>query len=148
VDECGVENYMARKRARSPRGKRVVVSRPGKRFKRINVVAGQCGSEVIGETQYAWTTDSRWFMVWFEWYLCPFLRPGSVIIMDNARFHNKPQLEQIAHFYGYRILWLPPYSPDKNPIEQLWANLKNWLCNWSHLYTSIQEAIRDYFEKE
>jgi len=139
---------MARNRARSPRGERVIVSRPGKRFKRINVVAGQCNSEVIGEVQYQWTTDSRWFEVWFEWYLCPNLRANSLIIMDNARFHRKIPLERIANFYGYKILWLPPYSPDKNPIEQLWANLKNWLRNWSYLYSTIQEAIWDYFKKE
>lgn len=139
---------MARNRARSPKGQRVIVLRPGKRFKRINVVAGQCNSEVIGKFQYQWTTDSRWFEVWFEWYLCPNLRANSLIIMDNARFHRKIPLEKIANFYGYKILWLPPYSPDKNPIEQLWANLKNWLRNWSHLYPTIQEAIWDYFQQE
>ena len=137
---------MARNKARSPKGERVIVARPGKRFKRINVVAGQCGSEVIAETQYPWTTNSRWFEVWFEWHLCPNLRPNSVIVMDNAKFHRKVPLEKIASYYGYKLLWLPPYSPDKNYIEQLWANLKNWLRLWSHLYTSVQDAIQDYFQ--
>lgn len=139
---------MARNRARAPRGERIVVPRPGKRFKRINVIAGQCGSEVVGEVQYQWTTNSQWFEVWFEWHFCPNLRANSLIIMDNARFHRKTPLEQIANFYGFKILWLPPYSPDKNPIEQLWANLKNWLRNWSHHYPSIQEAITAYFKSE
>lgn len=137
---------MARTRARSHRGKRVVVLRPGKRFKRLNVVAGQCGDEVIGEVFYDWTTDSRWFEVWFEWYLCPNLHPRSLIIMDNARFHRKNEIERIAKLYGYTILWLPPYSPDKNPIEHLWANLKNWLRKCAHLYASIQDALIDYFK--
>lgn len=66
--------------------------------------------------------------------------------MDNARFQRKFQLEQIAKFYGYKILWLPSYSPDKNPIEQLWANLKNWLRNWAHRYSCIQDALWDYFK--
>ena len=148
MDECGVESYMARNKARSPKGERVVVKRPGKRFKRVNVVAGQCGNEVIGEMQYSWMTDSRWFEVWFEWYLCPHLPPNSLIIMDNARFHRKIQLEKIATFYGFTLLWLPPYSPDKNPIEQLWAILKNWLRLWSHRYPSIQDTIRAYFESD
>lgn len=146
VDECGIDQYMSRSRARSPRGERVVLPRPGRRFKRLNVIAGQCGTDVIGETFYDWTTDSRWFEVWFEWYFCPNLRHKSVIVMDNARFHRKPQLQQIAKFYDCTILWLPPYSPDKNPIEHLWANLKNWLRNWTYLYSSIQDALLDYFK--
>ena len=137
---------MARTRARAPRGKRVVVLRPGNRFKRLNVVAGQCGDKVIGEFFYDWSTDSRWFEVWFEWHLCPNLRSKSLIIMDNARFHRKPQIERIAKFYGFSVFWLPPYSPDKNPIEHLWANLKNWLRNFAHLYPSIQDAVVDYFK--
>ena len=137
---------MTRTMARSPKGKRVVVFRPGRRFKRLNVVAGKCGDEVIGEFFYDWTTTGCWFEVWFEWYLCPYLRPMSLIIMDNARFHRKKELERIAAFYGYTILWLPPYSPDKNPIEHLWANLKNWLRKCAHLYKSIQDAVVDYFK--
>lgn len=139
---------MARSRARAPRGKRVVVMRLGKRFKRLNVIAGQCGNQVIAQYSYDWTTNSDWFEVWFEWHLCPQLRALSVIVMDNARFHRKLQLEKIASFYGYRILWLPPYSPDKNPIEHLWANLKNWLRFHSHNFPSIQLAIAAYFQQE
>lgn len=137
---------MARTKARAPRGKRVVVPRPGKRFKRLNVVAGQCGDAVIGEVFYDWTTDSRWFEVWFEWYLCPALRPNSLIIMDNARFHRKSEIERIATFFGFTVLWLPPYSPDKNPIEHLWASLKNWLRIHAHLFSSLQDAVIDYFK--
>lgn len=139
---------MARSRARARRGKRVVVMRPGKRFKRLNVIAGQCGDQVIAQYTYDWTTNSAWFEVWFQWHLCPQLRAHSIIIMDNARFHRKIQLEKIASFYGYRILWLPPYSPDKNPIEHLWANLKNWLRMHSHNFPSIQLAITAYFQQE
>jgi transposase len=137
---------MTRLYARAPRGKRVVISRPGKRYKRLNVVAGQCENEVVGETFYERTTNSRWFEVWFEWYFCPHLRQGSVVIMDNARFHRKAELERIAKFYGYSILWLPPYSPDKNHIEHLWANLKNWLRIHSRFYATIQLALLDYFK--
>lgn len=136
---------MARTRARSPRGKRVYVLRPGKRYKRLNIVAGQIGKEVIAPFFYDWSTNSQWFEVWFEWYFCPLLPLLSVIVLDNARFHRKSELERIARFYGHQILWLPTYSPDKNHIEKLWANFKNWLRNYAHLYSSIQLASRDYF---
>jgi transposase len=68
--------------------------------------------------------------------------------MDNARFHRKAELERIANVYGFKIIWLPPCSPDKNPIEKLWANLKNWLRIFAHLYSTIQEAAIDYFKTE
>ena len=137
---------MARTRARAPRGKRVHVSRPGKRYKRLNIVAGQIEDDVIAPCVYDWPTNSQWFQVWFEWHFCPLLPLMSIIIMDNARFHKKDELERIARFYGHQILWLPTYSPDKNRIEKLWANLKNWLRNYSHLYPSIQDAIVDFFK--
>jgi len=137
---------MTRTRARAPRGKRVYISRPGKRFKRLNIVAGLIGKEVIAPCFYDWSTNSQWFEVWFEWYFCLLLPLFSVIIMDNARFHRKAELERIAKFYGHQILWLPTYSPDKNRIETLWANLKNWLRNYAHMYPSIQDAVIDYFK--
>ena len=148
VDECGVEQHMTRERAWSSRGERVISFRPGKRYKRINVIAGKCDGEVLGEAMYDWSTNSQWFEVWFEWHLCPKLKQNSVIIMDNARFHRKSEIERIAHFYVFSILWLPPYSPDKNKIELLWANLKNWLRLHAHLSPSIQLAISSFFKLE
>ncbi len=47
--------------------------------------------------------------------------------MDNASFHKKSEIERIARLYKCRVVWLPPYSPDKNKIEKLWANMQNWL---------------------
>ena len=86
------------------------------------------------------------FAEWFEWSLIPLLLVSSVIIMDRASFHNRQILETIADTYGHRILWLPAYSPDKNPIEHLWANVKNWLRSFSHYYDTIQRAIFEYFQ--
>lgn len=146
VDESGIDRHMQRTRAWGPRGKRIVIARPGKRFKRLNIVAGQIGNKVIAPFLYDWTTNSQWFEVWFEWHFCPELPSGSVIVMDNASFHRKAPLEFIVAFYGHRILWLPPYSPDKNPIEHLWANLKKSLQNFSSNFSKIQDAILDYFK--
>jgi transposase len=137
---------MSRNYGRAQRGKRVIIKRPGRRFKRLNVVAGQIGTTVIAPYYYDWTTTSIWFEVWFEWYFCLALPQNTYIIMDNASFHRKAVLERIAKFYGHQIIWLPPYSPDKNSIEKLWANLKNWLRIFAHTYSSIQDAVRDYFK--
>jgi len=148
VDECGVDEHMPREYGRSAKGERVYLPKPGYKSKRTNIVAGLIGKEVICPTKYMWNTIAAWFLVWFEWYLCPLLKPGTVIILDNASFHSKLKISKIAEFYGCRIIFLPPYSPDKNPIEHTWANLKNWLRLHSKKYSNIQKAISVYFKSE
>jgi len=148
VDECGVNQHMSREYGRAPKGKRVYLPRPGRKFKKTNIVAGLCGGRVFCPTKYDWNTTAEWFFEWFEWFLCPLLRIGSVIVMDNATFHIKSGLNRIAESYGCRIIWLPAYSPDKNPIEHIWANLKNWLRLNSKYYATIQVAISAFFHQE
>jgi len=64
--------------------------------------------------------------------------------MDNARFHPKERLRKIARG-KVRLLFLPPYSPDYNPIEKSWANMKGYLRDNLHNYQSVDDAIYDYF---
>ena len=148
VDESGVNSHMSREYGRSPKGERVFLPRPGRKFKKENVVAGLCNNKIICPTKYAWNTTAEWFLEWFEWFLCPLLLAGSVIVMDNASFHKKSELDRIALSYGCHMIWLPPYSPDKNPIEKVWANMKNWLRLNAKNYTTIQEAISAFFQSE
>lgn len=144
IDESGVDEYYDREYGLAPRGEKIYGEVSGKRYKRLNVVSGQCGAEKLAPYTYSWNTTGAWFEVWFEWWLCPLLSSNKVIVMDNATFHRKARLEKIASFYGLRIIWLPPYSPDLNPIEHLWANLKNWLKSFAHLFDSIQNAVHSY----
>ena len=148
IDECGIGQHMSREYGRAPAGQRVFLPVNGMRLKRVNIVAGLRNGEVLCPTKYEWNTNAEWFNEWFEWWMCPLLREGSIVIMDNATFHSKKILNRIALSYGLRVIWLPPYSPDKNQIEKLWANLKNWLRLHAKEYRTIQEAISVYFQSE
>ncbi len=70
------------------------------------------------------TCHSRLFELWLRVMLCPLLRAGQVVILDNARFHRKKAVERILNKVGCRALFLPTYSPDLNPIEQQWHPFK------------------------
>ena len=73
--------------------------------------------------------------------LCPSLERGKVLIMDNAAFHRKQRLECIAEAFGHRVIFLPPYSPDLNPIEQYWAAFKKRLQKIMRSVKTFDEAI-------
>jgi len=119
----------------------VFVKRPGKREKRLNVIAGESDNKAIAPVVYDWSAKHVWVEVWFEWYLCPLLARNSVIFLDNASWHKRPALEKIAAFYDFSIIWLPTYSPDKNHIQHRWANLKFWLQYNPKIYPSLQIAV-------
>jgi transposase len=90
--------------------------------------------------------DSELFEGWFEQIFLPIIKPGSVIILDNARFHRKDPLYDLAEEKNCILLFLSPYSPDFNPIEKVWANLKNFLRSYSRNFNTIQSAIMSFFE--
>ncbi len=65
------------------------------------------------------------FNIWLKEVLTPQLTPGSVLILNNASFHKSAESRKIVESAGCKLMFLPPYSPDLNPIEKYWANMKN-----------------------
>jgi len=145
IDECGVQKDMKRTHGRSPAGERIYLPVNGHKGEKVNIVAGLLNNRILCPVTYTWNTTGEWFNQWFGLCLCSFLKKGSVIVMDNAAFHKKKDLKLIGESYGCRIIWLPPYSPDKNPIEHYWANLKSWLRLNAKNYTDIEKAMSAYF---
>jgi transposase len=111
----------------------------------MNVVAALCDGQIIADYFYTGSMNSARFEDWFCGYLLPNTRKGDVIILDNATFHNKKRLQQYAWIYKVTIIFLPPYSPDFNLIENVWANLKRFLRNYGSRFATIQEGIIWYF---
>ena len=145
VDESGIHQHHQRDRARAVRGVRVHAEKPGKRTRKTNVIAGLCDNKHIAVRCYEHSTTSVFFEEWFEWELLSVVSKRSVIILDNASFHRKNQLHEIAQRYGVHVLFLPPYSPDLNKIEVSWANLKHWLKDNLKRFPSLDFAVEKYF---
>jgi transposase len=85
------------------------------------------------------------FTAWLERFLLPRLQPGQTVILDNARFHQAPTLATTLANAGCALRYLPPYSPDLNPIEHYWAPLKNRIRKRLPQTTSFFETVCEAF---
>ena len=145
VDETGIDKYFYREYAYAPKGQAVHSKISGRKFGRTNIVAAQIGKEIVAPMQYKGTTDSTLFEYWFEHCLLPCLKKDTVIVMDNASFHRKNRLFQIADKFKFQLIFLPPYSPELNPIEKFWSRLKRSISSNLHLFTSLNLPISHAF---
>jgi transposase len=117
----------------------------GKRYARESFVAALCGKTVLAPMCYQGTCDTALFNMWVKEFLVPTLRPGQVVILDNATFHKSEKTRKLIENAGCRLLFLPPYSPDLNPIETFWANLKAKIQSMIHTFSSLQQAVDHAF---
>ena len=145
VDESGVNREYRRSKYRSKRGVRLHWEKPGKRVKKVNVIAGLRNREHVAVRCYEHATNSSFFEDWFEWELLAAIPEFSLVVLDNASFHREKQLRAIAAKYNVGVLFLPSYSPDLNLIEKSWANLKHWLIDNACRFYSLDFAIEYYF---
>ena len=94
---------------------------------------------------YKGTCNSALFEIWVEKILLPELMPGQIIIMDNATFHKSERTKMLIESVGCELLFLPPYSPDFNPIEKFWAWFKGQVREVIGTFLSLEEAINHVF---
>jgi transposase len=145
VDESGLNRYYRREYARAKRGVRVYDTKNGKKQSRTNIIAGLCEGRHLAVQCYEHSTTYRFFEDWFEFELIPLLPENSIVILDNASWHRKNTLFDIAYRYDVCILFLPPYCPELNPIEHSWANFKRWLAYNSLRFPSLDFAADCFF---
>jgi hypothetical protein len=144
VDESGVHTCLQREYARAPRGETIEETTQGKKFERVNVTGALCGGKHSAIECCSQTANSGFFEGRFKNNLLEEIPNGCTVIMDNASFHRKKELRKIARGRA-RLLFLPPYSPDYNPIEKTWANMKRFLCNHLKEFKSVDIGIYNYF---
>jgi transposase len=124
ADESGMGDDERPAYGWSEKGTPCMGKKPGLAREKLNIIAGLCQKKIIAPLVYSMNTTATVVETWFRECLLPVLSEGMVIVLDNAPFHRKKVLEQIAETAKCSILWLPPYSPDQNDIEPWWAVIK------------------------
>jgi transposase len=106
-------------------GKRYYESRPGHHKKRISMIGGLCKETFLAPFMFEGYCDTSIFELYIEEILVPVLMPGKIIVIDNASFHQSERIRDLIEKAGCQLIYLPPYSPDLNPIEHYWHKIKN-----------------------
>ena len=125
------------------RGKKVYGEISGKCFKRESFIAGLAQGNLIATMCFEGTCHTELFNEWLEKLLLPQIGPNKVLVLDNASFHNSRKTRALVEIFGCELLFLPPYSPDLNPIENCWANLKAKIRKFAHKFTNFSQLL-DY----
>ena len=127
LDETSTHTALTRRRARAPRGQRARGSVPRNHGPNVTLVAvlGPAGIATALSIEGAATRPV--FDGFVKELLVPLLRPGQTIVLDNLAVHKSPRVQRLVEGAGCRVLFLPPYSPDFNPIEPIFAKIKTAL---------------------
>ena len=127
VDETSVNTKMHRRYARSPRGERAPGRVPHGHWKTLTVVSALTSGGLVATAVVDGPLNGAAFLAWVEADLVPRLRPGDVVVLDNLPSHKGQAARAAVEAAGCELRFLPPYSPEFNPIEQAFSKLKGLL---------------------
>jgi len=147
VDECGLDSNLQREYGYSLKGQRLPGECSGKRGERQSVIAGLCVKQILAPWIFKGYCETDFVLQWLQTGLVPELKPGMTVIWDNATFHKRKDLEAVIEQADCHLLFLPTYSPDFNPIEHLWAELKAWLRKMRCPLIPFQKLLDAFFQQ-
>jgi transposase len=124
VDETWASTAMTRRRGRAPRGTKLVSPVPHSHWMTTTFVAALSATGLLAPMVTNGAMTGALFEAWLEQGLLPTLAPGTTVIMDNLASHKRARVRELIAAAGCRLLYLPPYSPDLNPIELTFSKLK------------------------
>jgi transposase len=124
IDETWCSTNMARTRGRAPKGERLRASIPHGHWHTTTFVAGLRLGGMVAPLVLDGPINGEAFQAYVDQILVPDLEPGEIVVMDNLGSHKRPGIRQAIEAAGARLLYLPPYSPDFNPIEKAFSKLK------------------------
>ena len=127
LDETGATTDMTRRHGRAPKGKRVDAAVPHGHRKVMTLTAAIRVGGVGACLVFDGATDTACFETYVEGCLVPTLRPGDIVIMDNLSCHKTAEVERLVRSAGAEVRYLPPYSPDLNPIGAMFSKFKGFL---------------------
>ena len=127
LDESGVTTEMTRRYGWAPRAQRVSEAVPAGHWRTLTVLAALTLDGMLASMSIESPTDGDVFLAFLEQVLGPKLQPGHVVVLDNLGAHKVEGVRVLIESRGAQLLYLPPYSPDFNPIEQAWSKLKQLL---------------------
>ena len=127
IDETGAATNRTRSHGRAPKGCRCVDSAPFGDWQTTTFVAGLRHNQSTAPMGIDGPMDGELFLAWVEQFLGPTLQAGDIAILDNLSSHKVEGVQQAIAAAGATVLYLPPYSPDLNPIEKLFSKLKTLL---------------------
>jgi transposase len=127
LDECGVTTDLLRRYGRSPRGTRIHDHTPCSHWQTHTVIAALRLEGLGAPAVFDGPIESASFLAYVQQVLVPTLRPGDVVVLDNLVVHKQPEVRMAIEQAGASLRFLPPYSPDFNPIEMAFAKLKAFL---------------------
>ena len=147
IDETWAKTNMTRLRGRSKRGERLLDKSPHGHWKTTTLIAAlgrvgvRCSMVIDG------AVNGDLFEAFVEQVLLPTLRPGDVVVLDNLSSHKRPRVRELIESVGADLLFLPPYSPDLNPIEMVFSKVKQLLrglgCRTREALWSAMQSVLD-----
>lgn len=148
IDESGVNTSLTRDYARSPKGTRATDSAPFVRGEKLSMIGAislddfECIMTIDG------SVDGRVFEVFTREMLAPKLKEGDIVVLDNLRVHYNKKAKEIIEEKGAKLVFLPPYSPELNPIELAWSKIKALLKKYkARTREALDSAIAAAIDK-
>jgi putative transposase len=146
IDETGFRRFAYRAHAWAKRGRVVLGEVSGNNRKCTNLILARAGSRHFAPMLFEGTCDRKIFNTWVHRVLVKALVKPSLIVLDNASFHVRSAIEKILKVFGHETLFLPPYSPDLNPIEHSFAILKKYR-NAAPPDTPLYDLVKMFINK-
>lgn len=142
LDESGAVSNLVRTHGRSDSGRRCIGYAPQGHWKVMTAVAAVRLDGLTAPFTIDCPMDGEVFSVYVQRVLVPTLRAGDVVVMDNLTAHKRPRVKELIESAGASVLYLPPYSPDYNPIEMIWSKVKRLLRS---IAARTVDALHDAF---
>jgi transposase len=148
LDESGAKTDMARIRGRCGKGQRLRAKAPGGHWRITTMISAVRLSGPFAAAVISGPTDGDVFRTYTTEVLTPQLNPGDVVVMDNLSPHKAAGIREAIEAAGATLLYLPPYSPDYNPIENMWSKVKQHLRSaaartFDRLCQAVTDALTD-----